>query len=161
MAVELERDGWVGRVLGVKIPAGVPAAPSPGAVVVDLSKARRAWLATRERVQGELDKLRSAIVAAYAPRGLGPDLEKAYKEQVAWVLDALDGELTAALDAAAGADEAARPRLVAAVREAIGDYQTFLSSDSILKALDENPFTKPALRATLSATLRALNQAVV
>ncbi len=159
-AVGATQADWIARVLGVAV-AGAGAAPA-AASVDGLEKARADWAATRRKVSASVGALQSKVVDAYAARGLGPKLEAAYQNEVAWVLDALDARVAAALDALISSpDERRRAALLREAREAIGDYLTFVATDKIIDGLDHNPFGVPlALRATLSAALTSLEKAL-
>ncbi len=150
MSANAEQIDWVKRVLGVD------GATTGGNASYD--KARAAWLASRRKVAGDVEKLKTAIVGSYADRGLGPKLEAAYKQEVAWVLQQLDDRVSAALDGLTGANGTQHANLLAEAKEAIGDYTNFLSTDKTVQALDSNPFVKLSIKSTLSATLSALSR---
>jgi hypothetical protein len=140
-----------------------PAAQTEASVTgaVNYAKSRLAWLAARKKIESDIDKLRAEIVATYQADGLAGELETAYKARVAPVLEALDERLADALDAATNAtDPAERAKLVAEAKEILGDYTTFLNSDTTIKDLDDNPFVPLSIGATISATLSTLSKAV-
>lgn len=58
-----------------KLNAQADGAPS----AVTYAKSRLAWLAARNKVASEIDKLRTQIVATYQENGIAADLEKAYQ----------------------------------------------------------------------------------
>ena len=132
-----------------------------GGGAVTYAKSRLAWVATRKKVDTDIEKLRTEIVATYRDQGIGVELEKAFQARVAPVLAALDDRLADALDDATNAtDPKERAKLVAEAKEAIGDYTTFLSTDKTIADFDANPFVPLSIRNTVSATLAILAKAV-
>ena len=137
----------------------------PGAAgAVAYGKSRLAWLAIRKKMESDIEKLRSEIVAHYAQQNDGnlvADIEKRYQEKVGPVLVNLDESLADKLDDAVNATEAnARSKLVQEARDIIGKYQQFVSGSQILADLDKNPFVPLAIQQTLTATLTTLSAAV-
>ena len=162
----VEQKLWVTQVFGVAFAPVQPRArgDSSATDAADhLAKVRQVWVAARRKVESDVSKLQTAVVDAYADRGLGPKLAAAYQNEVAWVLNQLDERVMSALDdLVANGNERRHAALVGEAREAIGDYQTFVSTDRIIDGLDKNPFgVSLALRSTLNAALRALDKAIV
>lgn len=150
--------------------AGVPAGngadgaagTAGGASTVTYAKSRLAWLAARKKVESEIDKLRGEIVNTYNNMdGIVDKLEASYRDRVAPVLVALDESLADKLDAATNAtDSTVRAGLVAEAKAIMQRYQSYLSSEPLIKDLDDNPFVPLAIQQTVSATLAALEKAV-
>jgi len=137
--------------------ASAPMAPGAATYI----KSGQAWIATRNKVEAEIEKLRAEIVAAYQAEGIATEIDKAYTARVAPVLATLDDSLTAKLGEAAGAtDPAARGRLVEEARAIIGRYQAYLAGEPLIADLDANPFAPLMIQKTVSATLAALANAV-
>jgi hypothetical protein len=152
-----DQNLWISRVLGVDLPAQ----PGAGHALNDnFAKARQVWVAARQKTDDSVSKLKSAVVDSYAKRGLGPKLAAAYEKEIAWVLTALDERVSEALDALVAARDGNQTSgLVADAREAIDDYNVFLSTDPIIDGLDHNPFgVAVGIRSTLSPTLTALRK---
>ena len=132
-----------------------------GASTVTYAKSRLAWLAARKKVESEIDKLRSEIVATYKDDGIADQLELTFRSRVAPVLTSLDESLADTLDEVANAtDPTQRARLVAEAKAIMQRYQGYLSSESLIADLDNNPFVPLSIQQTISATLSALDKAV-
>ena len=143
-----------------------PAAPAPQAAAgggqVAYAKSRLAWLAARKKVETDIEKLRSEIVATYQEDGSAPELDKLYRDRVAPILAALDERLADKLDEATNAtDPAKHAKLVAEARALIVEYEAFLDGEPLIADLDNNPFLPLTIKTTVSATLAALSKAVV
>jgi hypothetical protein len=133
-----------------------------GAGPVVYAKSRLAWLATRKRLESDISRLESEIVATYEDEGVGQDLASAYATWVGPMLSALDDRLANALDAAANATNAVeRTKLVADAKTLIAQYTAFLNSDPRIAELDDNPFLPLAIRSTVGGTLSTLAKAIV
>ncbi len=140
-----------------KLNAQADGAPS----AVTYAKSRLAWLAARNKVASEIDKLRTQIVATYQENGIAADLEKAYQTRVAPVLTTLDESLADKLDEATNATDAAkRGELVTEARAIMDKYAQYLAGEPLIADLDDNPFVPLAIRATIGGTLNALSKAV-
>jgi len=132
-----------------------------GASTVTYAKSRLAWLAARKKVESEIDKLRSEIVATYKDDGIADQLESSFRTRVAPVLTSLDESLADKLDEVANAtDPTVRAGLVAEAKAIMQRYQDYLSSESLIADLDDNPFVPLSIQQTVSATLSALEKAV-
>ena len=57
---------------------------------VTYAKSRLAWIATRKKMEADIDKLRAQIVETYKDAGIAPDLEKRYADRVKPLLANLD-----------------------------------------------------------------------
>jgi len=125
------------------------------------TKSRDIWLATRKRVESEIEKLRSQIVATYQQDGIAGELDRLYGSKVAPVLTSLDESLAAKLDEAAKeADPTRRTQLVAEARDIITRYQTYVAGDQTIPQLDKNPFVELSIQQTVTQTLSALVRTV-
>ncbi len=121
----------------------------------------RAWLATRKKIEGEIEKLRSEIVATYQEDGIASELNRLYSAKVAPVLTTLDESLATKLDEATKeADPARCTQLVAEARGIIERYQNYVASDQTIPLLDKNPFVELSIQRIAIATLSALENAV-
>jgi hypothetical protein len=155
-------------------PQGAPTAPPPppqpqaqtaprqdGAKVA-YAKSRLAWLAVRKKVEGDLDKLRSEIVATFSENGEAATLDKLFRDKVAPVMATLDESLADKLDEATNAaDPAQRQKLIAEAKAIIQSYTTYVNSEPLLGDFDDNPFAPLAIRATLTTTLSTLDKTIV
>lgn len=132
-----------------------------GGGAVTYAKSRLAWLAVRKKVESDIEKLRTTVLATYQEDGIAAALDKAFKARVEPVLSALDERLSDALDDASNAtDPKRRAELVAGAKEIMGDYTIFLNTDKTIAELDANPFVPLSIRNTIAATLNTLSKAV-
>jgi hypothetical protein len=132
-----------------------------GSGVVAYAKSRLAWLAARKKVESDIETLRQSIIDTFKDDAIAPQLETSYKTRVAPVLATLDESLADTLDAATNAtDPAARAKLVAEAQAIMQKYAQYLTSEPLIKDLDENPFVPLSIRATVGGTISALSKAV-
>jgi len=139
-----------------------PAAAPTGTGVVAYAKSRLAWLAARKKVESDIETLRQRIAETFKDDAVAPQIDTSYKTRVAPVLAALDESLADTLDAATNAtDPAARAKLVAEAKAIMQKYAQYLTSEPLIKDLDENPFVPLSIRATVGGTISALSKAIV
>jgi hypothetical protein len=125
------------------------------------TKSRDIWLATRKKIEGEIEKLRSEIVATYQQDGIAGELETRYAAKVAPVLTTLDESLATKLDEVSKeTNSARRVALVNQARTILEDYQSFVAGDPIIPELDKNPFVELSIQQTVTATLSVLGRAL-
>lgn len=165
MSNSLAKRAWIEQVLGYRFPPELklrtPAAPAPTRSVVTYAKSRLAWLAARQKVQGEIEKPRGGLIAAFQGFDIDAELHSEYTQFVAPVLEALDESLADKLDEATNAtDPAKRSKLVEEARAIIQRYESYIAGEPVIAALDTNPVVPLAIRQTLTTTLTALAQAV-
>lgn len=135
-----------------------PALPTP----VAINRSKMVWTSARTTASSEFDKLLKAIYSDPEVRA-DPEMRAAAGEikKVGWKMDAFDDRLIGALDALAGASEpsaqtAALERCMALIR----GYRTALEGDPVLREIDDNPFAKVKIRASLHAGLQDLDRAL-
>lgn len=144
------------RLLG----AAPAAAGSMGSPV--FNKARSTWMATRAKIEAELDKLHEQLQATYKGHGVVADLEKMFRTTVEPMMERFDDTLSDKLDEVAKAtDPDTHARLVAEAKQIIAKYQGFLANEPLIDKLDSNPFVPLSIEKTLLASLTALSKAVV
>jgi hypothetical protein len=144
--------------------AGNGAAPQPtsGGSQVNYIKSRLAWLAARKKIESDIEKLRSEIVATFTEDGTGPELDKLYRDRVAPVLTTLDESLADKLDEAMNAaDPEQHRKLVGEARTIIDRYTAYVNGEALLADLDDNPFLPLTIKPTLTATLATLHKTIV
>jgi hypothetical protein len=125
------------------------------------TKSGQAWLATRKKIEEDIEKLRAEIVATYEAQGIGAKLDAAYRARVQPVLDALDTSLADTLAAATkAADPKEQTTLVADAKAILQRYQQFVASDATIGDLDANPFVPLQLAKFVGGTLDTLSKAV-
>lgn len=147
---ELDALDAVARALAAKAPA-----PATGGKVL-FTQSRLRWDGARKKVQSELRKLEAAIVAAAQGE---PDLDEivASARGLYRVLDQLDETLIDRLDEAATAtDAASEAKAREAARQVIARYRGFVDSDPLMLAIDDNPFGKVDVRASVLDALTDL-----
>ncbi len=142
--------------------AGTEAAAHAGTTgAVAYAKSRLAWIATRKKVEADVEKLRAALMDAYKDEDIVPELDKRFRDVTSPIMLQLDESLADTLDEATNAtDPAQRAQKVADARAIIGRYQAFLAGDKVIAQLDENPLVPVAIAATLNATLTSLSGAI-
>jgi hypothetical protein len=137
-----------------------PAAPQEGAPDA-YAKPRAAWLAARQKLAEQIERLRAEIVAIYREDGLAEALERTYSDQAQRLLAALDTSFADAMAAAGTApDEAARRQHVAEATSTLQRYRDFAAGEPLIDGLDDNPFVPLTIRRTLDATFAALSAAM-
>ena len=141
--------------------AAGPQPPTPAAIAA-YGKARTAWLATRQKVEIDIDSLQKKFSATFKGHTLADDLEAAFKKRVEPVLERLDNELAHTLEAATKAkDGPEHAKLVAEAKRIMQRYQAFVAGDPTLAELDENPLVPLAIQKTLTTTLDVLAKTIV
>jgi len=149
------------------VPAGTatPQTTAPGraeGAKVTYAKSRLAWLAARQKVESDMEKLRKEMIAAFEDDEDSPELDKLYRARVAPVMAALDESLADKLDEAINAeDPGKRQLLIGEAKQIIQRYTDYMEGESLIADLDDNPFVPVAIRATLTATLSALSKTIV
>jgi hypothetical protein len=133
-----------------------------GAGPVTYAKSRLAWLAARKKVESDIETLRQRIVDTFKDEPIAPQLETSYKTKVAPVLATLDESLADTLDAAVNAtNPQQRATLVKEAKDIMQKYAQYLTSEPLIKDLDENPFVPLSIRATVGGTISTLSKAIV
>jgi hypothetical protein len=131
----------------------------PGSPV--FGKARATWVATRQRVESEIEKLHDELQATYKGQPVVADLEKAFRSKVEPMMAQFDETLSDKLDEVSNAaDPATHAKLVAEAKQIITKYEGFLASDALIAKLDDNPFVPLAIEKTLTATLTVLAKTI-
>jgi hypothetical protein len=128
---------------------------------VTYAKSRLAWLAARKKVESDIETLRQRIIETFKDDAIAPQLDTSYKTKVAPVLATLDESLADTLDDATNAtDPAKRAELVKAAKDIMQKYAQYLTSEPLIKDLDENPFLPLSIRATVGGTISTLSKAI-
>jgi hypothetical protein len=126
------------------------------------TKARTAWLATRQKVEADINKLQGEFLAAFKGHAKASDLETGFRSRVETVLTSMDEELAHTLDAAlAAAEPGQHAKLVQNAKQIIQRYESYVASDPTIAALDLNPFVPLAIKKTFTTTLSVLSKAIV
>jgi hypothetical protein len=128
---------------------------------VAYDKSRQIWLATRKRVEDEIEKLRAQIAATYQQDDVKAELDRLYRAKVAPVLTSLDESLATTLtQATKETDSTRRNELVDEARSIIRRYQNYVDTDETIPQLDKNPFVQLSIQQTVNTTLLALRGTV-
>ncbi len=137
------------------------AAPPDPAATQKVAKSRLAWVATRKKIETDLGKLKSAVMAACQGIDIESALEASFRERVEPVLEQLDESLAHKLDEVNGAADAAqRAKLMAEAKAILERYEAFAAGSQIIAKLDDNPFFPLTISKTLAATLGTLSNAI-
>ena len=141
-------------------PAPNGAANGPGSVVFD--KARLTWVATRKKIESEIDKLHDQLQETYKGHGVVADLGKVFRQKVGPVMEQFDETLVDKLDEVASAtDPATHAKLVGEAKQIIEKYKSFLANEPLIDQLDTNPFVPLSIEKTLVGSLTILSKVVV
>lgn len=126
------------------------------------AKSAQAWTITRTRVSNDIDRLRDAITAAYEGDGLAPSLGSAFDAKVTKLRAELaDNALVEKLrEINQEAEPEGRAKRIGEAKQILARHSGFFSGEAIVGDLDENPFVPLKIKATLTATLAALEKAV-
>lgn len=138
------------------------AGATPAVNVAALAKASKAWLATRQKVESDIAKLRTSFADAFKEHEHADALTAGFEARVETVMTGLDEELAHRLaEVTSTTDPAAHAKMVVDAKKIIQRYEAFLSSDPTIAEIDANPLVPLAIQKTLTATLEILNRAVV
>lgn len=128
------------------------------AAVQRYRKSRQVWLATRAKVDADIQKLSRIVLSMDHGDAFGDQLEQMFFKAVDPVLSTLDDSLAGILsEAENAADRAELDRLLDQARTTIGLYQQFVADNATIRKLDANPFMPVAIGKTLGASLRVLS----
>ena len=128
---------------------------------VTFAKSRLAWLAARKKVESDIETLRQRIIDAFKDDAIAPQLDTSYKTKVAPVLATLDESLADTLDAATNeTNPTKRADLVKEAKDIMQENAQYLTSEPLIKDLDENPFLPLSIRATVGGTISTLSKAI-
>ncbi|MGH7042981.1 MAG: hypothetical protein ACREFY_12730 [Acetobacteraceae bacterium] len=126
-----------------------------------LAKSGQAWVATRGRVQADIEKLRAALVATYQEGGLAGEIESRFRTRVAPVLAAFQADLPGKLaQASAATDPTARTAQLKEAQEILQSAHAFIDGEPLLAELDANPFVPLTIRQIMAGTVTALEKTV-
>ncbi|MBI4696820.1 MAG: hypothetical protein HY749_22675 [Gammaproteobacteria bacterium] len=138
-----------------------PAPTSPTGSKVVFTQSRLAWVAARNKVHAELQKLEASILEVYRDDDVFGEVRSGVR-RLDGILEALDEELIDKLDEALNAvDAAAHARSIGEARAIIQRYRRFLETDPLVKAVDTNPFVAVAVESTMNKTLAVLEAKIV
>lgn len=151
---ESATDALEQAVTGFEAAGAAPAQSQTDAAT--LAKARSAWMAVRQRVDGDLSKLLDAVRSTYQDHGGLAEIEQRVQKELDGVLGALNEDLAHKLDEMGKAGAAERPKLMAEAKQIAERYQQHVATDKVLGALDDNPFVPLSVQKTVTAALSAI-----
>jgi hypothetical protein len=145
--------------------AAAPATPADPAAPADkvpdmaaVANARVVWEDTLTTVEGEVEKLRSAMAGHYKGHGFAGQLDRVFAAKIEPMMGKLDRSLIAKLDAITKtADHTAHIKLVGEARSIIKDFESYLAGEPIIAKLDANPFVPLGIQKKLNSALETLN----
>lgn len=151
-------DKLLGAAPAPAAPAATSATAGGGGSLVNMQKARLAWLQTRQAVQTQLRSLEASILEEFKDADDYDEVRQDVR-RLDEVMTVLDEELADTLDAALNAaDEAERRRLQQAAREQMEAYGAYVASDTFVADLDANPFVPVKIRETVTRSLAVLSK---
>lgn len=147
---------------GLDAPTSAPTdVPATTAGAVTYAKSRLAWLGTRKKVAGEVDRLVDSVAKQYDDPALADIVRKRVRLRLEAALQEFDDTLADTLDDAGNeADPAKRQVLVKEAQTIIARYQSYIASEPLFATMDANPFASIAVSKTMTATLQALSAAI-
>jgi hypothetical protein len=132
-------------------------AARPAQGYVDYAKARLVWLAARNNVKSDLQKLERQIIDEYKDEpAMLPAVTRGVR-RLDRILAALDESLADKLDEGLNASDASQRALLnRQAADIIQGYLDFLDTDALVAAVEDNPFTPIRIEGPLRDTLTAL-----
>jgi len=140
-------------------PAGTQATPADKVPdMAAVANARVVWEDTLTTVEGEVEKLRSAMAGHYKGHGFADHLDRVFAAKIEPMMGKLDRSLIAKLDAMTKTgDHAAHIQLVGEARTIIKNFESYLAGEPIIAKLDANPFVPLGIQKKLTFALETLN----
>lgn len=146
------------RMVGAGPAAGQGAEHANSPAIVN---ARKAWIATRKKVESVVDGLHGDFAKALDGHEKSDHITGLFRKRVESVLGNLDESLAHKLDEI---NKTSTPQdRDAKVKEAhalLSRYRSHIEQDETIALLDKNPFKPVAIRQTMATTLDALSKAI-
>ncbi len=136
---------------------GAPAQPASGPV--QYAALVQKWTEARGKAANDLQKLRTAILDEFKNEPEFGAIQQNISRLDA-IMTTLNGSLQEKLAAAEAAAEAEKPALNKQALDEAKKYAGYVSSDQLVAAVQDNPFTPVDLRGTLSAPLEEIEKAL-
>jgi hypothetical protein len=139
-------------------------APTAGSAPADqasIAKSRAIWIATRKKVESELDKLTKSILDTYKDHDSVGTIEKALQKKVVPILESLDDSLSdklAELGKATNSEQ--HQKLAGEAQQIIQKYKQFMAGEPLIQKLDKNPFVPVSVEQSLQTALAALEKTI-
>lgn len=132
--------------------------------IVALQKSRKAWADFRQSLQSQLDSISRDVLDTVQDNNEDEDADEDYDEaevragldRLKALLESLDVRLIDKLDAALNASGTDRDRLQKEAKAIVGEYQSFVSGNGLIAAIDDNGFVDTSIRREADQTLREL-----
>ena len=144
------------------IPAkGGAARVDPAAHAPVIEKARTAWVATRQKIQGDVGHLHANVSTAFKGHEKEAEIVQALQQKIHGMFDKFDDGLEHILHGVNNAkDHEQRDKLVQQAHAMLQKYEQHIAADPAIAAVDKNPFVPMAIKKTMSATLGALMKSI-
>jgi hypothetical protein len=133
--------------------------------IVAFQKLRLAWVEARNRVHGELEKLKAAIIREYEdeeefdPEDLADATQKV--TQLDQILENLDESLKDKLDEVlVETDPDKKRRLQQEAQQIMSGYRRYVDSDPLVAVVDDNEFLPVTVKKTMTGVLSAMEKAL-
>jgi hypothetical protein len=146
--------------VGAAVPGGQAQAPAPATSgPVEYAALVQRWTEARGKAANDLQKLRAAILDEFKNEPEFGAIQQNIGRLDA-IMTTLNGSLQDTLAKAQNAAENDRAALNAQALEEAKKYAGYVSSDQLVAAVQDNPFTPVDLRGTLSAPLQEIEKAL-
>jgi hypothetical protein len=151
------KHDWIRRVLDFDPAASSSTTDGRGAKV-RLAQARLAWSNARTAAAVELKQVEKTMLQAVYGMRIADEVAANVWRLYA-MFDVLDTRLIDKLDEALNAaDDIDRKRMQAQAQAITDEYLAFLGKDPLLAEIDDNPFAKVSVSASLRTTLTTLRK---
>jgi type IV secretory pathway VirB2 component (pilin) len=145
--------------------AGASAAAGAGSLNgqrASLRKLGQIWTLAEAKIRHDVESLRAALMKLYDGDAAAGQMAAAFQAHVDKIFAAFDGPLVKQLAAAAAAAaEAELAKIKADIRGTIKAHMDFVSHDTAIAIMDENPLIELKIaalcRSTLDTMLRAIH----
>ena len=121
----------------------------------------KVWTATRKKIEDEVEGLHKAFHTALQGHGMQDDLVTSVRKKVDGTMKHLDDSLShtlAAINKASGPEE--RAKHVQVAHETIQQHRKHVASDTVIKMIDNNPFSPTNIRKLVETSLAGLAKSI-
>jgi hypothetical protein len=116
----------------------------------------RTWVTAVISVKAEVEKLKAEVLKTYQGQQVAAEIDKAFTSKVQPVLDSLNAAAAQKLNEASKATDAAtQAKLASEARAILAGYVKFVTSEPLIKDLDDNPFVPLTIGAQV---IKAVSQ---
>lgn len=114
--------------------------PSDAALATKQQLSARTWVTTVISVKAEVEKLKAEVLKTYQGEALAGEIDKAFTSKVQPVLDSLNAAAAKLNEASKATDATTQAKLASEARAILASYVKFVTSEPLIKDLDDNPF---------------------